>query len=236
VRSDYLVSVRTIGDIEYPYWFAASPDGVSVELEAGESLLWTGVGIVRQLSPKTWTMPSNTGIFVTDRRVVWMNPQFDKGGGWIGFGAVGLTVATVANVASKRRAAERSADKVLIGQTRLEWVTNMTLRRKKSLIGLVDHYVDLLVHTSTGPHRVSLWSKSINEHSDQFAHWIASIIAHQRLGLAQNLLSDEISKLNRYCEGGNDDAATDQLTAKGWTFPGDTDALAGLVWQQTQPE
>jgi hypothetical protein len=151
LRSDYLISVRTIGDTEYPYWFAASPDGTSVQLETSETLLWTGVGTVRQLSPSTWSMPSNTGIFITDRRIIWMNPQFDKGGGWIGFGVIGLTVATVANVASKRRAAERSAGKVLLGQARFEWITTQTLRRKKALIGVVDSYVDLVVHTSTGP-------------------------------------------------------------------------------------
>jgi hypothetical protein len=229
VRSDYLMSVRTIGDTEYPYWFAASLDGTTMDLEHGESVLWSASGTVRQRSPQVWSTPSNSGIFVTDRRVVWMNPNFDKGGGWIGIGVIGLTVATVANAQSKKRAAERSAGKVAIGQARFEWVTSISLRRKKAVIGVVDSYVDLLVHTATGPHQISLWSRTINGQSDQFADWIAASVAQSRLSLAPHLTPDQVSRVQ-----GGSGVGERQTIDKVWTFGGDCDALTNAAWQQLQ--
>jgi hypothetical protein len=108
---------------------------------------------VSQISPKAWVLPNPTTLVVTDRRTAFLTTQFDKGGGWVGFGVAGLAVATTANAVSKRRAAQRSAGRVAIGQARHEWLTGITLRRVKALIGVVDTYIDLTVATAAG----ALW-------------------------------------------------------------------------------
>lgn len=61
-------------------------------------------------------------VCVTDGRVTLACEKYDKGGGWVGFGAGGLLVAVTANAVSKARAASRSRGKVLVGHVRYRWV------------------------------------------------------------------------------------------------------------------
>jgi hypothetical protein len=61
-------------------------------------------------------------VYITDGRVALACEKYDKGGGWVGFGGVGLMVAVTANVVSKARAAGRSRGKVLVGHIRYPWV------------------------------------------------------------------------------------------------------------------
>lgn len=62
-------------------------------------------------------------VLVTESRLALACEKFDKGGGWVGFGAGGLLVAVTANAVSKARAAKRSRGKVLVGHLRYPWVS-----------------------------------------------------------------------------------------------------------------
>jgi hypothetical protein len=97
-------------------------------------------------------------VYVTNRRTLFVCGEFEKGGGWVGFGLAGVAVALTANVISKRKAANRSAGKIAIGHIRHEWVTGVVLKQRKSLIGIVDIYVDLIVATTAGLVTVELWA------------------------------------------------------------------------------
>jgi hypothetical protein len=60
-------------------------------------------------------------ILITDSRVVVASSKYEKGGGWIGFGA-GAFVAVAANGVSKALAAQRRRGKMLVGQARYPWL------------------------------------------------------------------------------------------------------------------
>ncbi len=100
---------REIGDTQSPYWTAATLDGLKLLLEPGESLLRVCYCRVSKLGPNAWTLENPTTVVVTDRRTAFLTTQFDKGGGWVGFGVAGLAVAVTANAVSKRRAATSAA-------------------------------------------------------------------------------------------------------------------------------
>ena len=61
-------------------------------------------------------------VYVTDSRLALACQKYDKGGGWVGFGAGGVLVAVTANAVSKARAASRSRGKVLVGHVRYPWL------------------------------------------------------------------------------------------------------------------
>jgi hypothetical protein len=60
-------------------------------------------------------------LYITDGRLALACEKYDKGGGWVGFGA-GAVVAITANAVSKMRAASRSRGKVLVGHIRYPWL------------------------------------------------------------------------------------------------------------------
>ncbi|MGH3151048.1 MAG: hypothetical protein ACRDOB_09995 [Streptosporangiaceae bacterium] len=60
-------------------------------------------------------------IYITDGRLALACEKYDKGGGWVGFGA-GAVIAITANAVSKARAASRSRGKVLVGHIRYPWL------------------------------------------------------------------------------------------------------------------
>lgn len=64
-------------------------------------------------------------VYVTDSRLALACQKYDKGGGWVGFGAGGLLVAVTANAVSKARAASRSRGKVLVGHVRYPWLKSV---------------------------------------------------------------------------------------------------------------
>lgn len=220
-----ILTVRGIGDSESPYWTASSPDGNELLLEPDESVLFTGACRVSQISPKAWALPDTTKVVVTNRRTAFLTTQFDTGGGWIGFGAVGLAIAVTADIVGKRRAAARSAGKVAIGHVRHEWVTGITLRRVKALIGAVDTYIALAVASSAGTNVIELWRpRAVNE---QFARWLVSAISGHRLALLPP--ESAPADLHRYIEGGHDPAATGRQNDLGWFFPGNTNEFISMA-------
>jgi hypothetical protein len=60
-------------------------------------------------------------VLITESRVALCCDKYEKGGGWVGFGA-GAFVAVAANGVSKARAAHRRRGKMLVGQVRYSWL------------------------------------------------------------------------------------------------------------------
>lgn len=216
---------REIGDTQSPYCTAATLDGLKLLLEPGESLLRVCYCRVSKLGPNAWTLENPTTVVVTDRRTAFLTTQFDKGGGWVGFGVAGLAVAVTANAVSKRRAAERSAGKVAIGQLRHEWVTGITLRRKKALIGVVDTYIDLATATAAGSQVIEFWSPKGQVVNEELARWLVSTVSGHRMALLNPASAPDLATLRRYSVGGHDTAPTGKPDDLGWRFPGKTDQL-----------
>lgn len=218
-----VLAIREIGDMDLPYWYAASEDGAQLRLESGETLHWTGRCRVRSLRPDHWTLPDDTILAVTDRRTAFLTTGFDKGGGWAGFGAAGLAVALTANAISKRRAANRSAGRVAIGQLRHEWIESVELRKVKALIGPTDTYLDLTVATEAGSAVIELWGRAVA--NEQFAHWLAGLMAWQRLTLHVEMDNEDRATLERLgSNGGAMEAARLSGSAK-WRLPGNIQDL-----------
>jgi hypothetical protein len=233
--SQQTLAVRPIGDTQSPYWTAATLDGVKLHLEPGETVLHVGQCRVSQPGPKSWTLQNPTTLVVSDRRIAFLTTQFDRGGGWAGFGAAGLAVAVTANAVSKRRAAQRSAGKVAIGQVRHEWLTGITLRRRKALIGTVDTYIDLAVATAAGPRVIELWSPKGQVINEGFARWVVMTIAQHRLALLGPESAAGLATLRRYQQGGHDAAGTGKPDDLGWSFPGKTGELIAAVISAQAP-
>jgi hypothetical protein len=214
------------------YWTPGSVDGVHLALETGERVLSAARCEVRSAGAESWTMPGDTMLVVTDRRISFLTTKFDTGGGWAGFGVAGLAFATVANEVSKRRAAARSAGLVAIGQVRHEWLTGLALRRQKALIGVTDTYVDLSLTTKTGAQRLTLWGRPAI--TEQLARWLATVVAAHRLALPVPRTAEQTEALRRYVDGDASSAKADNKAGSkagnlDWRFPGDTTALIRAV-------
>ncbi|HEV2377858.1 MAG TPA: hypothetical protein VGS19_37555 [Streptosporangiaceae bacterium] len=191
---------------------------------------------VSERGAKSWTLENRTTLVITDRRTVFLTTQFDKGGGWVGFGAAGLAMALTANAVSKRRAAQRSAGKVAIGQIRHEWLTGITVRRSKALLtGIVDTHIDLMVATAAGPRVIDLWAPRAQGINEDFARVIVGAAAEHRLALLGPEPSADLSTLRRYLQGGQDAAGTGKPDDLGWSFPGKTDELIAAVISAQAP-
>jgi hypothetical protein len=65
-------------------------------------------------------------VWVTGSRVLLYCRNFDKGGGWSGWGLGGLAVAVTANAISKGMAANRRKGKALVGNIRYPWITRVS--------------------------------------------------------------------------------------------------------------
>lgn len=222
-----LLAVREIGDTQVPYWSAATADGVQLLLEPGEELLFVGYCRVRQNSQKSWTLERPTTLVITSRRTAFLNAQYDKGGGWVGFGVAGLAVAATANAVSKQRATKRSAGKVAIGQVRHEWVSEVSLRRRKALIGAVDTYLDLTVATMTGPCVIELWATGVI--TEDLARWFTGTLAVHRLDVLSPAPPELAERLEIYKSGRGELSRPDRPDQLMWLFPGKPDELIAAV-------
>jgi hypothetical protein len=218
-----LLAVRDVGDLERPYWTAASEDGEQLVLEPGETQQWAGRCRVRSLRPNTWELPDSTLLVVTDRRTAFLTTAFDKGGGWAGFGAAGLAVATTANAISKRKAAKRSGGKVAIGHLRHEWVQAVELRIRKPLFG-VDRYVDITVATAGGSTVIELFGRGVA--NEEFTHWLVATVAWPRQGLlTEQILPQDRATLELLRAPGGPQKAAELSGSTMWQLPGDTESL-----------
>jgi len=221
-----IILVREIGDIGHPYWTASSLDGLHLVLEPGEAVLHVGNYRISQIIPRAWVMPDTTAVVVTDRRIGFLTTRFDKGGGWVGLGIAGLAVAATANAVSKRRAAERSAGRVAVGQVRHEWITEISLRRKKALIGVVDTYVDITLASSAGPRVIEIWCRGLSD--GQFIRWLVDVVSAHRMTLLTPGSAD-ITALQRYQNGSHDAARASKPNDPRWLLPGNSAELIDLV-------
>jgi hypothetical protein len=220
------ISIRMIGDTSDAYWSASSEDGVHLVLETDERVLWTGRYEVRSAGAADWRLSDDTTLIVTDRRLAFLTTKFDTGGGWAGFGVVGLAVATTANVVSKSRAAARSAGKVAIGQVRHEWLKSVTLRRVKALIGVTDTYVDLTLPTKGGPLTLTLWGRPAL--TEDFARWLASVVAAHQMTVPLPRSAGQSKTLTSYGVGAPG-SATGKRSDLTWAFPDDPESLIRML-------
>jgi hypothetical protein len=234
-----LVFVREIGDTEVPYWTPASLDGGRLHLELGETVLYVCSCSVSQLSqrgaqlrptpaqvlPKAWELPSPTTVVITDRRTAFLTTQFDKGGGWTGFGVAGIAVALTANAVSRSRAAKRSAGKVAIGQIRHEWLTSIGVRYRKPVFGL-DTYIQLTAATASGAAVIELYKPQVVD--EKLARAMVGTVAEHRATLLPPD-SSHLVTLHNYKGSGNGAIAGANPGDLRWPLPGATDDLIASV-------
>ena len=128
-NDDALAPVLSSPDVEIPIELTLA-DGTDVRrfpASAVNVLVLSGNKLVEQTkapSSLKWT------VLVTDCRVVTYCEKFDKGGGWVGWGSVGVAVAVTANAVSKARAAHRRKGKVLVGHMRYQWIKDVAASPK----------------------------------------------------------------------------------------------------------
>ena len=238
-----IVGIREVGNTEHPYWTAASLDGVQLHLEPGESLLHVCYCGVSQISekgtritpspsqtlPKAWEFPEAVTVVITDRRIAFLTTQFDKGGGWVGFGVAGLAVAATANAVSKSRAAKRSAGKIAIGQIRHEWLTSIGVRYRKPVFGL-DTYVHLAAATTAGAAVIELYKPKVID--EKLARWLVSTVATNRMALLPPD-SGDLALLQTYADSGKGAVQGANPGDLRWPLPGSPDDLiANVIAQQ----
>jgi hypothetical protein len=210
-----IVAIREIGDNDSPYWAPASENGSELLLEPGEVLLAKGLSQVASKGSKSWTLPFSTTVVLTDRRLAFMTLDFDKGGGWTGFGLAGAAVAEGANAVSKHRAEKRSAGKVLIGHLRHEWVTDLGFRHQKKLIGQ-NFYVDITYATAMGSAQIGLTGDT---KISSVANAYAKACAEAQLRVTEDPAFQ--ATLLRYADGEAEVASTKGPLDRAWHFPGD---------------
>lgn len=73
-------------------------------------------------------------VYLSDARIGFHCRNYDAGGGWIGFGGVGLIVAGVANSVSRKNAETKTAGTVLCGHIRYEWIAQLGFICKSSFL------------------------------------------------------------------------------------------------------
>lgn len=233
------VQLADIGQSGGTYDLASAGNGTHLDLEEGERApVLVSRCRVSASGAESWSLPDQTEILLTNRRFAWLTTAFDQGGGWAGFGAVGLIVSSTANAVSKRRAARRSAGKVAVGHVRHEWVNAVRLRRRKSLLGMVDTYVDLVLTTAQGQVIVELWGKGVAD--EKFASWLVKIIAYERLMLAGEVLpAADVAALRQLADGGGGDTAWrmgPDTSGTKWVLPGDTSTLVASALRSRTPK
>lgn len=227
-----LIALHEIGETpDDPYLsptFSDGPPTEAIGLEGGESVLWWGGGNAEAWGAQKWKTTGLT-IVVTDRRIVWFTRHFDKGGGWVGFGAVGASVAVAANLVSKRRAKERSAGLVLIGQARFEWITSVAEDHSR---GMKIEFYSCLIGVSTRDGSVGVEFTDGHMGGPGVAQWLAHLVRQHRMRYAQLLTSEQLNELA--------DDTPNVKTSKGrissdtrtwWNFGGDAEARAN--WERS---
>ncbi len=121
-------------------------------------------------------------LYVTDARVAVACAKFDKGGGWLGFGAAGLVTAGVMNVASKARAAHRRKGKMLVGHARYPWISDVGFSPKAGMLSTEDLRVVVGVSENGRRKKVYLdFSLGRGADAARLAHSIARRCAGYRL-------------------------------------------------------
>jgi len=90
----------------------------------------TAGGTVRLLECKK----VKASLYVTDSRVVLACENYDKGSMYLGIGDIGATVAVAATAVSRLRARARRKGKMLTGQVRYQWLSEVRAAPKNGLL------------------------------------------------------------------------------------------------------
>lgn len=223
-----LLWVREMGDASGEYWQPLVDADGGVIPDEGETALWAGTGYV---SFGASSAERTFQITITDQRIVWSSKDFEKGGGWVGFGVVGLTVATTANAVSRRRAKARIAGTVLVGHVRYEWIGLVKEQQTKTLLGGIQHDTRLLVPLADQLMEVRFSGGTIGR--PEMAEWVSQVARVHRLGLA-DWLSDEDRAVTEtfVAEHAGQIAGMGSSRVTAWPFPGDCGALSHAAYQR----
>lgn len=221
-----LQQIRAFGDLGNEYWCPAYDDDGRLVLEPGEELLWTKPSRVDGHGTQS---PLPGAVAVTNKRVVWACTGFDKGGGWVGFGVVGLTVATTANVMSKRAAKRRSEGRVLAGHARFEWLVSVAEQSiTRSYASMPERRVVLACAGQPKGAAAILYDAA---GSSGMAAWIAQVAVAHRTGYVDVLSADDAGALGEVAP-----ASLGKLAGpKGgdwtmWRIPGDQGLLISAAY------
>jgi hypothetical protein len=223
---DRYISARHLGISVAPYWAPGTLDGQAPVVDDDEETIWSGRARVKGGTEKRgWTL-ERAAVYVTDRRLIFLTPNFEREGArkghFSGYGVAGVAVALAANVAldqAKKLAAVKPNTVVAMGHIRYEWLAKVTYRHVKSLLGVGDQYVDVYPHTSDGTFRVQLWGKPAVDF--QLAETIVRAAASHRMNLVAGVADTDRQVLATYASGVGSSAAK----RVDWDFPGDHQRL-----------
>lgn len=164
-----------------------APSLVATQDEDGAPARFVASGITVQAlmqgGQRTLFSLSNVtiGAVVTDSRLAFGCGRYDKGGGWVGFGA-GAVFALVANGVSKALAAQRRRGNALVGQIRYPWLVQVGGRTQQGWLDSEAVRVMLRRSPADGGELLAVTltvDKSID--SQAIAHQIAQRAARWRL-------------------------------------------------------
>lgn len=223
---DELIAIQEIGERPDPYWsptYSWTHPEQPLVLDEDEQLLWWGNGNIEARGSEAWKVQGFT-VAVTDRRIVWFKADFDKGGGWVGIGPVGIAVALTANAVSKKRAKERSVGMVLIGQVRFEWIRAVAEQHLTAPLKIQFH--SCILYVPTTPDEVSLEFDGGQMGREGVAVWLAYLIRQHRALQSSSLTAEQITELageNPIVESSPGKAVG--MTLKVWALPGDNSSL-----------
>jgi hypothetical protein len=134
-------------------------------------------------------------LFITEKRVAVACSKYDKGGRLRGYGAGGLAVAGLANVASMALAAHRRRGQMLVGHVQFEWLAAGVAWDRKGRGSA--NQIRLLMRDPTADGLVKLNIQLDKRNmASPYLEQIMSRAAHFQAGLAQSLELKE--KLEAY--------------------------------------
>ena len=176
----------------YPV-IGADRDPVEVDELDGDIQRVTGSGVeVKELVAGGWkTVGQFKGIkaevLITESRLVVACDKYEKGGGWVGFGAGGLAVALAANGVSKARAARRRRGNMLVGHVRYAWLRCVGFKPKTGWASNEEVRLGVAVKTEDGTTRELFLDVTLpkNVDSSQVARVIVQRAARYRLAHTQ---------------------------------------------------
>jgi hypothetical protein len=193
----------TDGGALYPVLSEVSgPEIIVLDHQDGQQVTRVVATAVRVLEARAGSLKQLVGlrevkidVFITDSRLALACEKYDKGGGWVGFGAGGLLVAVTANAVSKARAASRSRGKVLVGHVRYPWLKSVGASSKSGYTTSEAIRLEYSEKLSSGP-VIKLVELTLPKNIDAtlVAQDIAKRAADYRLANYPNMTAEERAK------------------------------------------
>ena len=129
-------------------------------------------------------------LLITESRVALCCDKYEKGGGWVGFGA-GAFVAVAANGVSKARAAHRRRGKMLVGQVRYSWLRCVGYKPKAGFSSSEKLRLGVAVKLADGATRDLLLDVALPKGVDSKAVAHAIVTRAARYRLDHTVVEDE---------------------------------------------